>query len=59
MMGGGFGGCTINLIDKNKAQAFADAASEAYLKEFNKACSVYFIELSQGTHIVNYNLNKL
>ena len=52
MMGGGFGGCTINLVEKTKARAFADVVSKAYEKEFDKACSVYFIELSEGTHIV-------
>ncbi|GAA4237834.1 galactokinase [Postechiella marina] len=52
MMGGGFGGCTINLVSKDQAEAFGKSASEAYLKTFNKACSVYFIKLSEGTHIV-------
>lgn len=52
MMGGGFGGCTINLVSKTEAEAFGKSASEAYLKEFDKACSVYFIKLSEGTHIV-------
>ncbi|WP_203256826.1 galactokinase [Hyunsoonleella ulvae] len=53
MMGGGFGGCTINLIAKSEAKNFADTASKAYKKKFDKECSVYFIELSDGTHIVN------
>jgi galactokinase len=52
MMGGGFGGCTINLVAKTEAKVFAEAASLAYKNKFNKACSVYFIELSEGTHIV-------
>lgn len=52
MMGGGFGGCTINLVHKDHAKSFGDIASKAYLKEFGKACSVYFIKLSQGTHSV-------
>ena len=52
MMGGGFGGCTINLIAKSEAKAFADFASEAYKKIFKKECSVYFVKLSDGTHIV-------
>ena len=52
MMGGGFGGCTINLIAKKEAKAFAETASKAYKTKFNNECSVYFIELSQGTHIV-------
>ncbi len=53
MMGGGFGGCTINLIAKSEAKAFGEAASIAYKNKFNKACSVYYIKLSQGTHLVN------
>lgn len=53
MMGGGFGGCTINLIAKDEAHAFAETTSKAYQKKFDKGCSVYFIKLSNGTHIVN------
>ncbi|WP_136481986.1 galactokinase [Cognatitamlana onchidii] len=52
MMGGGFGGCTLNLIAKKEAKAFSDLVSEAYKKKFNKACSVYFVRLSDGTRIV-------
>ena len=52
MMGGGFGGCTINLIAKKEAKAFAETASKAYKNKFDNECSVYFIELSQGTHLV-------
>ncbi|MDO6758884.1 galactokinase [Tamlana sp. 2_MG-2023] len=52
MMGGGFGGCTINLVAKSEAKAFSETASIAYKKEFNKDCSVYFIELSEGTHLI-------
>ncbi len=52
MMGGGFGGCTINLIAKKEAKAFAETTSKVYKNKFNNDCSVYFIELSNGTHIV-------
>lgn len=52
MMGGGFGGCTINLVAKSEAKAFGEATSVAYKNKFNKACSVYFIKLSKGTHLV-------
>lgn len=52
MMGGGFGGCTINLVAKKEAKNFAEVTSKAYKNKFNKDCSVYFIELSEGTHIV-------
>jgi len=52
MMGGGFGGCTINLIAKSEAKVFGETTSKAYKEKFNKDCSVYFIELSDGTHVV-------
>ncbi|MBU3821606.1 galactokinase [Flavobacteriaceae bacterium XHP0103] len=52
MMGGGFGGCTINLVAKEKVEAFTETVSKAYLRKFNKACSVYFVELSNGTHVI-------
>ncbi|PWH81963.1 galactokinase [Algibacter marinivivus] len=52
MMGGGFGGCTINLVNKKEANTFGEIASTAYKKMFNKECSVYYIQLSTGTHIV-------
>ena len=52
MMGGGFGGCTINLIAKSEAKAFAESASNAFKNKFKNECSVYFVELSDGTHLV-------
>lgn len=53
MMGGGFGGCTINLVAKNETETFKSNASKAYKEKFNKNCSVYAIELSNGTHLIN------
>ena len=52
MMGGGFGGCTINLIEKEAVLDFTSSTSKAYKNKFNKDCSVYFIELSEGTHTI-------
>lgn len=53
MMGGGFGGCTINLISKEEVSSFKSFISEVYKKHFNKDCSIYSVELSDGTHIIN------
>ncbi|MEM9649074.1 MAG: galactokinase [Bacteroidota bacterium] len=53
MMGGGFGGCTINLIAKEGVKTFIESTAKAYSGKFDKECSVYFIELSDGTHIVD------
>lgn len=53
MMGGGFGGCTINLIAKAHSKTFITETSKAYKSKFNKDCSVYAVELSNGTHIIS------
>lgn len=52
MMGGGFGGCTINLIKKTATESFTKMITEKYKQQFNNECAVYFVTLSQGTHIV-------
>ena len=41
MMGGGFGGCTINLIHQDAADAYIEAAKKAYFKEFNRNLSAF------------------
>jgi galactokinase len=53
MMGGGFGGCTINLVAKDHSEAFTTKASVAYKNKFNNDCSIYAVELSNGTHIIS------
>ncbi|MDP3358026.1 MAG: galactokinase [Lutibacter sp.] len=52
MMGGGFGGCTINLIAKSATESFKKVVSEAYKNKFKKDCSIYFVELSDGTGLI-------
>ena len=53
MMGGGFGGCTINIVKKGKVESYIEELSKQYLKEFGFACSPYSVKLSDGTHIIN------
>jgi galactokinase len=53
MMGGGFGGCTINLVAKDQSHTFTAKASKAYKEKFGKDCSIYFVELSNGTGIIS------
>jgi galactokinase len=48
MMGGGFGGCTINLVSKSETNAFTKTVSKSYKEKFNKECSVYKIKLTDG-----------
>lgn len=52
MMGGGFGGCTLNILAKDAVNSFSEKTAKAYKNKFNKACSFYAVALSQGTHLV-------
>ena len=51
-MGGGFGGCTINLVKKTEVAQFQEEISRKFKKEFNKECTIYQVELSSGTRII-------
>ena len=52
MMGGGFGGCTINLIDKDKEEIFKGIVCQKYFTTFKKEPEFYSVKLSQGVHKV-------
>lgn len=50
MMGGGFGGCTINIVKKGKSNAFVEKVAPLYKEKFKKECSPYSVNISDGTH---------
>ncbi len=50
-MGGGFGGCTINLIRKDAVEKYSEKVREKYVATFKKEPDFYSIELMQGVHI--------
>ena len=54
MMGGGFGGCTINLVHKNHLTAFIDTASTVYERQFNIKLEAYQVHISDGAKRVAY-----
>lgn len=51
MMGGGFGGCTINLVHKDKVDQFVSSISAAYKKKFNIELSPIEVAISNGVSI--------
>ena len=51
MMGGGFGGCTINLIKENFLDDFIKLISHAYLKKFNIELNVIHVNIANGVTI--------
>ena len=52
MMGGGFGGCTINLVKKHEFKVFKKDIARKFRNKFKKECSAYSVKLSKGTKIV-------
>ena len=53
MMGGGFGGCTINLLKEDFVEEFISKASEAYLKKFGINPEAITAFPAEGTHLIN------
>ena len=52
MMGGGFGGCTINLIKKENTQTFIEKAESAYHTKFQRGLKTYVVAIKDGTSLV-------
>ncbi|WP_411032113.1 galactokinase [Spongiimicrobium sp. 3-5] len=52
VMGGGFGGCTINLVHEDTVDTFIEEASAAYFKEFNIKLTAFEALPSEGTSII-------
>jgi len=48
VMGGGFGGCTINLVKDELAEKFIAAATEQFTEKFGHAPKVYNVVISDG-----------
>ena len=48
VMGGGFGGCTINLVRKELYQPFVDAAVKEFASRFGHAPKIYDVVISNG-----------
>ena len=48
VMGGGFGGCTINLVKDDKVASFVKTASDAYERTFGFRPKVYDVVIKNG-----------
>ncbi len=49
MMGGGFGGCTINLVWADQVNQVIDEVSKAYTERTNRKAEAYIANISAGT----------
>lgn len=50
MMGGGFGGCTINLLEESLYDNFISNAISSYKEKFRKAPKIYDVKIGKGSH---------
>ena len=53
MMGGGFGGCTINLLRKDAKKEFLKKIKREYYRAFSIKAEHYELEVVNGTDVVN------
>ncbi|HYG04554.1 MAG TPA: galactokinase [Chryseosolibacter sp.] len=59
MMGGGFGGCTINIVKKSFADSFADHLKREYKKRFRLEMQSYYINIEDGAGVANVSAEAL
>ena len=52
MMGGGFGGCTINLVKEDATEELVAAASIAYKKAMNRDLTAHIAQIETGNTIL-------
>ena len=52
MMGGGFGGCTINLVRIDFVEKFAKNVESSYELKYGRKPLVYICKIEEGTHIL-------
>ena len=53
MMGGGFGGCSINLVEKGAENELIARVSENYRNAFGIELNAYKVKISKGTMLYN------
>ncbi len=53
LTGGGFGGCTINLVEQSQAKAFAEELGRRYAAKFGIQPQIHICHASGGAHRVS------
>ena len=52
MMGGGFGGCTINIVSKAGVDTFLSTMKVAFRNRFNHEMNSYVMQVKNGTGLM-------
>lgn len=53
MMGGGFGGCTINIVENAAANDVINAVKNQYNRQFGIDAEVYIVQITAGTGLIS------
>ncbi len=51
LTGAGFGGCTVNLVQEDKADGFIQGLIDGYYTKTSRQAEVYLCQASQGVHV--------
>jgi galactokinase len=52
MMGGGFGGCTINIVKEGVLPSILQTLEKEYKQKFDKELSVIQVRIADGTRVL-------
>lgn len=52
MMGGGFGGCTINLVETSQKELFIEGIKKVYARQMGGSAVFYDVKIEDGTKLV-------
>ena len=52
MMGGGFGGCTINIIKTDQVDQITAAVKKLYIEKTSRDLQMYKVSIEEGTHLI-------
>ncbi len=55
MMGGGFGGCTINIVAESNCDLVVSTILNSYKKEFGIDAQSYSVQIEDGCRVMDYN----
>lgn len=53
VMGGGFGGCTINLVKDELYEPFIEKVKVAFKDKYGKECKIYPVNIGDGSREIN------
>ena len=54
MTGGGFGGCTVTLVEAARAEAVMETVARGYRLETGRDCTLFTTRPAAGAHLLEW-----